>query len=130
MDRAQGRERCCSVAVRETPGFVGCLGPDRVKGSSGRPTGSRFGSRDRRAINQSVAHDDLEIRRSDLKGARRLGTVRWFKEEKGYGRITADDGEVLFVHFSSIQVEGYRALEPGQRVTSSGTAQRMLTAVT
>lgn len=27
-----------------------------------------------------------------------MGTVRWFKDEKGYGRITADDGEVLFVH--------------------------------
>jgi len=33
------------------------------------------------------------------------------------GRITADDGEVLFAHFSAIEVEGYRALEPGQRIT-------------
>ncbi|HEX5194134.1 MAG TPA: cold shock domain-containing protein [Solirubrobacteraceae bacterium] len=61
--------------------------------------------------------DDLDIRRPDLEGVRRSGTVRWFKDEKGYGRITADDGEVLFVHFSAIELDGYRALEPGQRVT-------------
>lgn len=46
----------------------------------------------------------------------RLGTVRWFKAEKGYGRVTADDGEVLFVHFSDVVAEGYRLLEEGQRV--------------
>lgn len=61
--------------------------------------------------------DDLDIRRPELKGVRRPGTVRWFSEEKGYGRITADDREVLFVHFSGIEDEGYRSLEPGQRVT-------------
>ena len=61
--------------------------------------------------------DDLDIRRSDLQGVRRSGTVRWFKDEKGYGRITADDGEVLFVHFAAIELEGYRGLEAGQRVT-------------
>jgi hypothetical protein len=37
--------------------------------------------------------DDLGIRRPDLRHVRRLGTVRWWKEDKGYGRITADDGE-------------------------------------
>ncbi len=60
--------------------------------------------------------DDLDIRRPDLLGVRRAGTVRWFKPDKGYGRITADDGEVLFVHFSDIAGEGYRSLEHGQRV--------------
>lgn len=60
--------------------------------------------------------DDLDIRRPDLLGVRRAGTVRWFKQDKGYGRITADDGEVLFVHFSDIVGEGYRSLESGQRV--------------
>lgn len=61
--------------------------------------------------------DGLDIRRPELKGVRRPGTVLWFKDEKGYGRITADDGEVLFVHFSGIETQGYRTLEPGQRVT-------------
>lgn len=60
---------------------------------------------------------DLDIRRPDLEGIRRLGTVRWYKEEKGYGRITADDGEVLFVHFSGIEMDGYRSLAEGQRVS-------------
>jgi CspA family cold shock protein len=45
------------------------------------------------------------------------GTVRWFKDEKGYGRITADDGEVLFVLFNGIVGEGFRSLEQGQRVS-------------
>jgi CspA family cold shock protein len=61
--------------------------------------------------------DDLAIRRPELNGMRREGTVRWFKDEKGYGRITADDGEVLFVHFMHIEVGGYRTLEAGQRVS-------------
>ena len=60
--------------------------------------------------------DDLDVRRPELRGVRRTGTVRWFKPDKGYGRITADDGEVLFVHFSAIVMDGYRALEADQRV--------------
>ena len=64
---------------------------------------------------------DLDIRRPDLEGVRRFGTVRWFKDDKGYGRITADDGEVLFVHFSGIEMpEGdrsYRSLTERQRVS-------------
>ena len=55
-------------------------------------------------------------RPDQLLGVERRGTVRWFKEDKGYGRITADDGEVLFVHFSSIVADGYRSLVAGQRV--------------
>jgi cold shock CspA family protein len=60
---------------------------------------------------------DLDIRRQDLIDVRRLGTVRWWKEDKGCARITADDGEVLFVHFSGIEMDGYRALNDGQRVS-------------
>ena len=60
--------------------------------------------------------EDLDVRRPELLDVEREGTVRWFKAEKGYGRITANDGEVLFVHFSDILAEGYRALEEGQRV--------------
>ena len=60
---------------------------------------------------------DLDIRRPDLLGVRRRGTVRWWKDEKGYGRITADDGEVLFAHFSALSMDGFRTLEEGQRVS-------------
>jgi S4 domain protein YaaA len=59
----------------------------------------------------------LDIRRPDLLGVRRSGVVRWYEDDKGYGRITADDGEILFVHFSDIVGEGYRSLEGGQRVS-------------
>jgi cold shock protein len=58
-----------------------------------------------------------DIPRAELLGVRRTGTVRWFKDDNGYGRITADDGEVLFVHFSGIVAEGYRSLGAGQRVS-------------
>jgi len=60
---------------------------------------------------------DLDIRRPELRGVRRSGVVRWYKDDKGYGRIAADDGEILFVHFSGIEGEGYRTLEQGQRVS-------------
>ncbi|UVJ40399.1 cold-shock protein [Arthrobacter sp. CJ23] len=46
-----------------------------------------------------------------------LGTVKWFNAEKGYGFITVDEsGDDVFVHWSAIQMEGYRVLEEGQRV--------------
>lgn len=45
------------------------------------------------------------------------GTVKWFNAEKGYGFITVDENEAdVFVHWSAIQMDGYRALEEGQRV--------------
>jgi cold shock protein len=44
------------------------------------------------------------------------GTVKFFNAEKGYGFISREDGEDVFVHFSNIQGSGYRTLEEGQRV--------------
>ncbi len=44
------------------------------------------------------------------------GTVKWFNAEKGYGFISTDNGDDVFVHFSAIQSEGYRSLEENQRV--------------
>lgn len=44
------------------------------------------------------------------------GTVKWFSNPKGYGFITRDEGEDVFVHHSAIQMEGFRTLEEGQRV--------------
>ncbi|NWL34017.1 cold-shock protein [Paenarthrobacter nitroguajacolicus] len=50
-------------------------------------------------------------------GIMALGTVKWFNAEKGYGFITVDEsGDDVFVHWSAIQMEGFRALEEGQRV--------------
>ncbi len=44
------------------------------------------------------------------------GTVKWFNGQKGYGFITQDDGQDVFVHYSAINGQGYRSLEEGQRV--------------
>ncbi|HEX8859127.1 MAG TPA: cold-shock protein [Actinomycetes bacterium] len=44
------------------------------------------------------------------------GTVKWFNAEKGYGFITPESGEDVFVHFSAIQATGYRSLDEGQLV--------------
>jgi cold shock protein len=45
------------------------------------------------------------------------GTVKWFSNDKGYGFITPDDGSNdVFVHFSSIEGDGYRSLEEGTKV--------------
>lgn len=45
------------------------------------------------------------------------GKVKWFNAEKGYGFITSDEGKDIFVHYTSINADGYRSLEEGQKVT-------------
>jgi CspA family cold shock protein len=45
------------------------------------------------------------------------GTVKWFSEKKGYGFIEQEDGQDLFVHYSSIEMAGFKTLSEGQKVT-------------
>lgn len=50
---------------------------------------------------------------------RMVGTVKWFNATKGYGFIGHENGDDVFVHFSAIQMEGYKRLEPDQQVEFS-----------
>jgi CspA family cold shock protein len=58
------------------------------------------------------------------------GRVKWFDTKKGYGFITGEDGVDYFVHWSEIQVPGYKTLDPGQEVEfdakQNGRSQRAL----
>ncbi len=49
------------------------------------------------------------------------GTVKWFDNAKGYGFIVNHDGEDVFVHYRSIQGDGYRTLNEGQKVEYTTT---------
>ncbi len=49
-------------------------------------------------------------------GAEEMGTVKWFNVKKGYGFITRDNGDDVFVHYRNIMGDGRRAISEGQRV--------------
>ncbi len=48
--------------------------------------------------------------------ARETGTVKWFNASKGFGFISREQGDDVFVHYSAIKPDGYRTLEEGQKV--------------
>ena len=52
------------------------------------------------------------------------GSVKWFNSEKGYGFIAVDGGADVFVHYSAIQMDGFRTLAEGDRVEFETTAGR------
>ena len=45
------------------------------------------------------------------------GIVKWFNNEKGFGFISVEGGDDVFVHFSAIQTDGFKSLEEGQEVS-------------
>ncbi len=52
---------------------------------------------------------------------RKEGTVKWFNSSKGFGFISQDNGEDVFVHFQAIVSDGYKTLDEGQKVEFSVT---------
>jgi CspA family cold shock protein len=56
---------------------------------------------------------------TSISGDQELGTVKWFNAAKGFGFITRENGEDVFVHFRSIQGKGHRSLGEGQSVIFS-----------
>jgi CspA family cold shock protein len=55
---------------------------------------------------------------------REVGTVKWFNESKGFGFIQRDGAEDVFVHYTAIQMPGFKTLQEGQRVEFSVEAGR------
>lgn len=72
------------------------------------------------AMLQLIGSLPARRRRSDsatpLPGNRESGTVKWFNTSKGFGFISRDSGDDIFVHFRAIRGEGHRVLVEGQRV--------------
>ena len=48
---------------------------------------------------------------------REIGTVKWFNDAKGFGFISRENGEDVFVHFRAIQTQGFKTLKEGQKVS-------------
>lgn len=69
-----------------------------------------------RGLDPNDARDSTRL--DKRQGAMATGTVKWFNDAKGYGFITPDDGsEDLFAHFSAIQMQGFKTLKEGQKVS-------------
>jgi CspA family cold shock protein len=64
---------------------------------------------------RTPAYDEAQQRRQQEKRMTQ-GTVKWFNAEKGFGFITVADGQDVFVHYSNIDMTGFRVLEEGQTV--------------
>ena len=57
----------------------------------------------------------------DMSGERVSGTVKWFNDDKGFGFIEREGGQDVFVHHSAIQMEGFKSLKEGQKVSMEVT---------
>jgi CspA family cold shock protein len=72
--------------------------------------------------NPCLHHIPIELRYTNIEGiciTMEQGTVKWFNDAKGYGFISRQNGEDVFVHYSAIQTNGFRSLQEGQAVSFS-----------
>jgi cold shock protein len=92
--------------VSERPGKPGgCSHPESKQEKQSNS------SRGRRRAVRVAATQLLEV-----VAVKEQGTVKWFNASKGYGFIQRQTGEDVFVHFSAIQMDGYKSLNEGQAV--------------
>jgi CspA family cold shock protein len=61
------------------------------------------------------------LKEVDMSGERVSGTVKWFNDDKGFGFIEREGGQDVFVHHSAIQMEGFKTLKEGQKVSMEVT---------
>ena len=85
-----------------------------IPGGGNAPTTPKNKPKTSRSTNPSASKAKP---RAASGGAREQGTVKWFNISKGFGFITKDDGEEIFVHFRSIRGGGRRGLRDGQAVS-------------
>lgn len=65
-------------------------------------------------------HDEI-FEEVSTSGERVTGTVKWFNDDKGFGFVEHEGGQDVFVHHSAIQMEGFKTLKEGQKVSMEVT---------
>lgn len=83
--------------------------------SAWQSTAAAGTARTARALSESLEQDDEE----DENDGREVGSVKWFNVSKGFGFITRENGDDVFVHFRNIRGRGHRSLNEGQKVRFS-----------